>query len=201
MRALLVALLVALPAVAEPPQERVSMLRVSEERTGSLSIVRLEAPTARGPVSVTVVAGARSRLFLRTSQAETGTVHEAWLDARPGLAVNRDGSGMLQLDSGGITLRLREDDLGLRTVRCWIGALASRVEPRLLTAAADVRAVKTALGMDRLGADFLPMRLLWALDEEPSVTLQGAPKTEEGPFEGAPWDDLLRAAREELGKP
>jgi hypothetical protein len=199
---LLAVLLSAVPALAAPPDASVRMLRLTGERTGNASIVRLERKTSGSPVAVTVVAGSKSRLFLRRSQSEPGrTVYEMWLDTRPGVTVTRAGSGPLLLEAGGLSLRIHEADLGLRTVRCWIGALTSRMEPRLLTAAADVRVLKEWAGTDKLGDDFLPVRILWSVGEAPSISPGGDLKVEEGPFEGAPWDDLVRAATDELGKP
>jgi hypothetical protein len=178
------------------------MLRITGEKTGSAAIVRLERKPPGNPVAVTVVAGLRSRLFLRRSQTQPGTtVYETWLDSRPGVTVTRAGPGPLLLEAGGFSLRIHEADLGLRTVRCWIGALSSRMEPRLLTAAADVRVLKEWSGKDRLTDEFLPVRILWAVGEDPDFTPRGELKVEEGPFEGAPWDDLVRAVTDELGKP
>lgn len=198
----LVLLLGAVPTLAVPPEAVPRMLRVTGEKAGSAAIVRLERKTSGNPVAVTVVAGQRSRLFLRKSQPQPGTtVYETWLDARPGVTVTRTGPGPLALEAGGFSLRVHEADLGLRTVRCWIGTLSSRMEPRLLTAAADVRVLKEWSGKDRLTDEFLPVRILWAVGEDPDLTPRGELKVEEGPFEGAPWDDLVRAVTDELGKP
>jgi hypothetical protein len=178
------------------------MLRFTGEKTGSAALVRLERKSPGNPVAVTVVAGRRSRLFLRRAQSQPGTtVYETWLDSRPGVTVTRGPSGPLLLEAGGFPLRLHEADLGLRTVRCWIGALSARMEPRLLSAAADVRVLKEWSGKDRLTDEFLPVRILWTVGEDPDFTPRGELKVEEGPFEGAPWDDLVRAASDELGKP
>jgi hypothetical protein len=200
MRAALAALLLAasaaLPAAA---QEQVRMMRLSADRAGAASIVRVErgGPAA---VSVVVVEAGRARLFLRRAAQDGGaTAYEAWLDARPGITVTRAGPGPLVLEAGGMTLRIHEADLGLRTVRCWIGALTARMEPRLLTAASDVRVLKEWLGRDRLADEFLPMRILWSAGEEPNLAPRGDLKAEEGAFTGAPWDDLLRLAKDELG--
>lgn len=206
MRARLLApialVLAAAPALAVPPDSAVRMVRMTGEKGGAASIVRLERKSAANPVAVTVIAGARSRLFLRRGQTEPGTtVYEAWLDARPGIAVTRAGTGPLVLEAGGFKLRFHEADLGLRTVRCWIGTLSARMEPRLLTAAADVRVLKEWSGKDRLTDEFLPVRILWAVGEDPDFTPRGELKVEEGPFRGAPWDDLVRAVTDELGKP
>jgi hypothetical protein len=201
-RFLLVSLLLALPALAASPDGAVKMLRLSAERAGTLSIVRVERPTAQGPVTVTVLAGARSRLFLRKSRPDTGThVYEAYLDSRPGVLVTRAANGPLLLEAGGFSVRVHEADLGLKTVRCWIGSLVSRMEPRLLVAAADVQVVKEWGGWDKLGDEFLPIRLLASVGEAPDLKARGELKAEDGPFEGAPWDDLCRAALDELGKP
>ena len=195
-------LLAVAPALAGPPDASVRMLRLTGERTGSASIVRVERKTSGSPVAVTVVAGSRSRLFLRRSQPEPGrTVYETWLDSRPGVTVTRSGSGPLLLEAGGLSLRIHEADLGLRTVRCWIGALTSRMEPRLLTAAADVTVLKEWAGKDKLGDEFLPVRILWSVGEAPNISPVGDLKAEEGPFAGAPWDELVRAVTDELGKP
>lgn len=203
MRAPLVALLLAAaPALAAGPDSGVRMLRISAEKTGSVSVVRVARETSQGPASVLVVAGARSRLFLRRSRADGGaTVYETWLDARPGVTVTRPAQGPLLLEAGGFSLRIHEADLGLRTVRCWIGALAARMEPRLLTTAADVRVLRDWAGRDKLADEFLPIRILWSVGEAPDLAPRGELKVEEGPFEGAPWDDLVRAATDELGKP
>jgi hypothetical protein len=198
----LAVVLSAAPVLAAPPDASVRMLRLTGGRAGSASVVRLERKASGSPVAVTVVAGSRSRLFLRRSQPEPGrTVYEAWLDSRPGVTVTRAGSGPLLLEAGGLSLRIHEADLGLRTVRCWIGALTSRMEPRLLTAAADVKVLKEWAGKDRLGDEFLPVRILWSVGEAPNISPGGDLEVEEGPFEGAPWDDLVRAVTDELGKP
>ncbi len=195
---LLLAALAALPAAA---QEEVRMMRISAERSGAASIVRVERG-GPGAVSVVVVEAGRTRLFLRRAAQDAGaTAYEAWLDARPGVTVTRPASGPLVLEAGGLTLRVHEADLGLRTVRCWIAALAARMEPRLLTAASDVRVLSEWLGRGRLADEFLPMRILWSAGEEPTVAPRGELKAEEGAFTGAPWDDLLRVAKDELGRP
>lgn len=203
MRAPLAALLLAAgSAIAAPAEPEVRMMRISDATTGSVSVVRVSGETSRGPVTVLVAAGARSRLFLRRAGTDGGaTVYEAWLDSRPGVTVTRDGPGPLLLEAGGYSLRIHEADLGLRTVRCWVGAFASRMEPRLLTAAADVRVVREWAGMGALADELLPVRILWSVGEEPGISPRGDAKVEEGPFTGAPWDDLLRAATEELGRP
>ena len=199
---LLAALLAAAPGLAAPPDGAVRMMRISSERSGSDSVVRVERDTAQGPVSVIIVAGARSRLFLRRARPDAGTsVYEAFLDSRPGVTVTRTAKGPLLLEAGGFPVRVHEADLGLKTVRCWIGALVSRMEPRLLVAAADVQVVKEWGGWDKLGDEFLPIRVLGAVGETPDLKARGELKAEEGPFEGAPWDDLARAALDELGKP
>ena len=198
---LLGGLLASSTVLAAPPEVTVRMVKLSAERAGSVSIVRAERAAAGG-VAVTVAAGGRSRLFLRRAQPEPGTTtYEAWLDARPGFLVTRSGRGPLLLEAGGFSLRVHEADLALRTVRCWVGALASRIEPRLLTAAANVRVLAAWAGKDRLAEEFLPIRVLWAEGETPDVSPRGELKVEEGPFTGAPWDDLVRAAEDELGKP
>jgi len=194
-------LLAAAPAFAAPPETDVKMLRVSGEGAGSASVVRLERDTKRGVVAVTVVDGARSRLFLKRSQTEPGTVvYEARLDARNGLGVTRRSQGPLLLEAGSFSLRVHEGDLGLRTVRCWIGSFASRIEPRLLAAAADVRVLRSWAKQDSLEDSFLPLRILWLADEETPAP-RGEVKMEEGKFTGRPWDDLTRAALDALDRP
>lgn len=201
LASLAVLLLPAAPAFAAPPDVAVRMLRLTGDRTGSVSIVRLERNTSGAPIAVTVVAGGRSRLFLRRSQPEAGrTVYETWLDSRPGVTVTRAGPGPLLFEAGGFSLRIHEADLGLRTVRCWMGTLASRMEPRLLSAAADVRVLKEWSGKERLTDEFLPIRVLWSVGEAADFSPRGDLKVEQGPFEGEPWDDLVRAATDELGK-
>ena len=199
---LLAPLLFAVPALAAPTDGAVKMLRLSAERAGALSVVRVERPTAQGPVTVTVIAGARSRLFLRRSRPDAGThVYEAYLDSRPGVTVTRAAKGPLLLEAGGFSVRVHEADLGLKTVRCWIGALVSRMEPRLLVGGGEVQVVKDWGGWDKLGDEFLPIRLLASVGEAPDLKSLGELNAEDGPFEGAPWDDLVRAALDELGKP
>jgi len=202
MRPALLALLLApLPTLAAPPETDVKMLRVSGEGVAGASVVRVERDTGRGGVAVAVVDGARSRLFLRRAQTEPETVvYEARLDARSGLTVTRRSQGPLLLEAGSFSLRVHEGDLGLRTVRCWIGSFASRIEPRLLAAAADVRALKSWAKQDLLEDSLLPLRILWLADEDAPVP-GGAVKMEEGKFSGRPWDDLTRAAMDALGKP
>jgi hypothetical protein len=196
------ALLLSASAAAAPPDGAVKMTRISSDRAGSASVVRVERETAQGPVSVIIVAGSRSRLVLRRARPDAGTtVYEAFLDSRPGVTMTRSPSGPLLLEAGGFSVRVFEADLGRRTVRCWIASLVSRVEPRLLVAAADVKAVREWAGWDRLGDELLPIRFLAAVGEAPDLSPRGELKVEEGPFQGAPWDDLSRAALDELGKP
>ena len=159
------------------------MLRISAEKAGAVSIVRVERGGPSNQAAVTVIAGPRSSLFLRRGTTEPGaTVYETWLDARPGVTVTRAASGPLLFEAGGFSLRVHEPDLGLRTVRCWIGALAARMDPRLLSVAADVRVLKEWAGKDRLTDEFLPIRILWSVAEVPALAPRGELKVEEGPF-------------------
>ena len=115
--------------------------------------------------------------------------------------MTRRGREPATVEGGGWSLQLSESDLGRRTVRCWLGILASKVDPGLLTAAADFGALYESSGLGPLDPAFYPVWLLWKVDEPASLPQGGPLKTEAGPFSGTPWDDLSRLALEELGRP
>ncbi len=174
-----------------------------EGGSGLIASVRASRSTPGGDTVVFAIQGPGGhRLFLRRQGADPGTVfHEVWLDARPGLSVTRRGGEPALVEGGGWSLRVADPDLGRRTVRCWLGVLASKVDPRLLTAAADFGALYEASGLGPLDQAFYPVWLLWHVDEPPSLPPGGPLKSETGTFTGAPWDDLARLALEELGRP
>ena len=61
--------------------------------------------------------------------------------------MTRRGNEPALVEGGGWSLRVFEEDLGRRTVRCWLGVVASKVDPGLLTAASDVRVLYETSGL------------------------------------------------------
>lgn len=191
-------------ATASLGAQEVRMVRFFRDGSpGSIASVRASRSTPGGETVIFAVQGpAGRRLFLRRQTTDPGTVfHEVWLDARPGLSVTRRGREPAVVEAGGWSLQLFEPDLGRRTVRCWLGIIASKVDPRLLTAAADFGALYEASGLGPLDPSFYPVWLLWHVDEPASLPPGGPLRSEAGPFSGAPWDDLARLALDELGRP
>lgn len=184
--------------------QEVRMVRLFRDgSTGSVASVRASRTTPDGETVVFAIQGpAGRRLFLRRQPTDPGTVfQEVWLDARPGVSVTLRGREPALVEGGGWSLRLSEQDLGRRTVRCWLGLLASKVDRGLLTAAADFGALYESSGLGPLDPAFYPVWLLWHVDEPASLGGGGPLKSDAGPFSGAPWDDLARLAIEELGRP
>lgn len=197
-------LVLGIAAAAPLAAEEVRMVRFFRDGgAGSVASVRASRTAPDGETVVFAIQGpAGRRLFLRRQPTDPGTVfQEVWLDARPGVSVTRRGGEPAAVEGGGWSLRLSEPDLGRRTVRCWLGVLASKVDPRLLTAAADFGALYESSGLGPLDPAFYPVWLLWHVDEPASLPRGGPLRSEAGPFSGAPWDDLARLALEELGRP
>jgi hypothetical protein len=199
---LLFALAAPSPA-SSAPQPEVRMIRLSAEGGPSGSIVRATVVSPSGTTVVTVIEGPRKgRLIVRRSQPESTTaVYEVRLDSRSAVTVTRRAGDPLLAEAAGLSMRLLEPDLNRRTVRCWIGTLAARVEPGLLTAAADIRTLKDWAGLEKLDESFLPIWILGQSEEPSTLTPKGKLKIEEGVFKGDPWDGLVRLILDDLGKP
>lgn len=197
----LLALALSVSAAPAPSDEAIQMSRLSREgRQGDVFVVKVTRSTGEGETVVFAIQGpGGQRLFLRRqASGPSAIVHEVWLDTPPGLFVTRRGVASAEVEGGGWSLRVAEGDLGRRTVRCWLGTIASKVDPRLLTAAADVRVLYEASGLGSLDAAFYPVWLLWHVDEPASVAPGGRLRTETGVYTGEPWDSLVKAAREEF---
>lgn len=180
------------------------MIRVFVEGgAASGSIVRATRTTPSGTTVVTVLEGPKKgHLFVRRSQPDSSTaVYEVRLNSRSAFTVTRRAGEPLLVDAAGLSMRLFEADLNRRTVRCWIGLLATRVEPELLAAAADIRTLKDWAGQEKLDESFLPIWILGHAEEPATLTPKGKLRTEEGVFKGDPWDGLVRMVLDELGKP
>jgi hypothetical protein len=207
LRTLAVTLLglgLGLAAAAPLAGQEVRMVRFFRDgASASISSVRVARTTPDNETVVFAIQGPGGRrLFLRRQPAEPGTVvQEVWLDTRPGISVTRRGRRPALVEGGGWSLEVYDADLRRRTVRCWLGIVASKVDPRLLTAAADFGVLYEASGLGPLDEAFYPIWLLWHVDEPASLPLGGPLKSETGPFSGAPWNDLARLALEELGRP
>ncbi|MGE5345822.1 MAG: hypothetical protein ACM3JH_07700, partial [Acidithiobacillales bacterium] len=126
---LLMTLLAATASLADEPQ--ISMLRLADEGSRTVSVVRAARGEGRAATAVVVLMGPRgNRIFLRWSQPEPGVVrNEAWLGRNASVAFTRRGSEPVLLEAGGHSVRFYEADLGRPTVRCWLHALVSRVDP------------------------------------------------------------------------
>ncbi|HQR45491.1 MAG TPA: hypothetical protein PK598_05675 [Thermoanaerobaculia bacterium] len=197
---LLLALLVAWPARGEEP--RVSMYRLSDDGLLAVSIVRAERGSGPGATVVFVLEGPRGdRIFLRRSLPEPGVVrHEAWLGRGTPVAFTRRGAEPVLLEAGGRSLRYDEADLPRPTVRCWLVAVVSRVDPKLLEAAAGIRLLREWSGGGDLGDAFYPARVLAGAADPLEARPRGTVRIQEGPFEGEPWSQLSREAVGELGR-
>jgi hypothetical protein len=169
------------------PEPEVAMIRLADEGSTQVSIVRATRGSGAAATVVVVAQGPRGgKLFLRRSRPEAWVLlHEAWLGTPPVVALTRLGNEPILLEAGGRSLRFYEPDLGRPTVRCWLGALVSRVEPRLLEAAAGIRLLKEWSGVAALGDVFYPATVLWQASEPSSAAgPRGALKTQKGPFQG-----------------
>lgn len=167
------------------------------------SIVRATRTSPSGATVVTLLEGPKKgRLLLRRSQSDSATaVYEVRLDSHSAFTVTRRAGEPLFVEAAGLSMRLFEADVDRRTVRCWIGLLAARVEPRLLAAAADVRTLKDWAGQEKLDESFLPIWILGYAEEASALAPTGKLRTEEGAFKGEPWDGLSRMVLDELGRP
>jgi hypothetical protein len=198
---LLLTLLAATASLADEPE--VSMLRLSDE--GSLTVSVVRAARGQGPATTAVVVlmGPRgNRIFLGRSQPEPGVVrNEAWLGRNASVAFTRREGEPVLLDAGGHSVRFYEADLGRPTVCCWLHALVCRVDPAILEAAAGISLLRSWTGSSELGDDFYPVRVLSQVAEPLAVQPRGAITVRRGPFAGEPWERLAREAVEELGRP
>jgi len=181
----------------------ISMVRLSDEGSLVVSIVRAERGQGAEATVVIVLQGPRGNsLLLRRTRPEPGvTLHEVWLGRNAAATFTRRGGDPVVLDAGGRTLRYYEADLGRATVRCWLQAFVSRVDPGLLEAAAGIRLLKEWTGASELGDAFYPARVLSDVAEPLDVRPRGPVRVERGPFSGEPWDQLSRSAVGELGRP
>jgi hypothetical protein len=194
-------LLAAPVSLGEEPA--VSMLVLSDEGGSAVSVVRAVRDDGPSAATVVVLMGPRgNRIFLRRSQPEPGVVrNEAWLGRNASVAfTRRDGEPVL-LEAGGRSVRFYEADLGRPTVRCWLHALVSRVDPAILEAAAGISLLRELTGSPDLPDDFYPARVLSLVADPFHARPRGEVTVRRGPFAGEPWDRLSRAAVEELGKP
>lgn len=193
----------AAPSAPAPPLD-VRMTRVFVEGgAASASIVRATRTSPSGTTVVTVLEGPKkARLLVRRSQPDPSiAVYEVRLESRSAFTVTRRAGEPLLVETAGLSMRLFEADLNRRTVRCWIGLLAVKVEPGLLTAAADIRTLKDWAGQEKLNESFLPVWILGHAEELSTLTPKGKLRTEDGVFKGDPWDGLVRMVLDELGKP
>jgi len=199
---LLLRALAAPSAPAPPPDVRMTRVFV-EGGAASAFIVRATRTSPSGTTVVTVLEGPKKgRLLVRRSQPDPSTaVYEVRLDSRSAFTVTRRAGEPLLVEAAGLSMRLFEADLNRRTVRCWIGLLAARVEPALLTAAADIRTLKDWAGQEKLDESFFPLWILGYAEEPSTLTPKGKLRTEEGTFKGDPWDGLAQMVLDELGKP
>jgi len=174
-----------------------------EGGAASASIVRATRASPSGTTVVTVLEGPRKgRVLVRRSYPDSATaVYEVRLASRSAFTVTRRTGEPLLVEAAGLSMRLFEADLNRRTVQCWIGFLAERVDPGLLAAAADIRTLKDWAGQEKLEESFLPIWILGQAGEPPTLTPKGKLRTEDGFFKGDPWDGLVRIVLDELGKP
>lgn len=196
----LLALLAAPFARGDEP--RLSMVRLADDGGLTVSIVRAEGGTGPEANVVVVLQGPRGdRIFLRRSRPEPGvTRHEAWLGRGTPVTFTRRGDEPVLLEAGGRSLRYFEADLPRPTVRCWLQALVSRIDPKLLEAAAGIRLLREWTGGGEPGEAFYPARVLSQAADPLDARPRGAVRVEQGPFDGEPWSQLSREAVEELGR-
>lgn len=199
--ALLLVMLAAAPRLAGDEFQTTRLFRDSSP--GDVFIVRAAQGTGEGETVVFALQGPGGRrLLLRRGPAGPGTVlHEVLLESHSGLSVTRRGNEPALVEGGGWSLRVFEEDLGRRTVRCWLGVVASKVDPGLLTAASDIRVLYETSGLGSLDLAFYPVWLLWRAEETASPAPAGALRSEKRAFTGEPWETLKRLASEELGRP
>ena len=181
----------------------ISMVRLSDEGSLVVSIVRAERGQSAEATVVVVLQGPRGNsLLLRRTRPEPGvTLHEAGLGRNAAVSFTRRGGDPVVFEAGGRTLRFYEADLGRATVRCWLAALVSRVDPKILEAAAGIRLLKEWTGASEPGDAFYPARVLADVAEPLDIQPRGAVRVERGPFTGEPWDQLSKRAVGELGRP
>lgn len=189
-------------ATAAAAQPDIAMTRLSDGGPEQVSVVRASDGSGAGATVVTVLQGPRgARLFLKRSRTPSGAVlHEMWLGSPPIISFTRGGADGVLLESGGLSLRFHEADVGRPTVRCWIEALASKVEPKLLEIAAALRMLKSWAGEPALGEIFYPATVLWQVADAPDARPSGPLKVDRGPFKGEPWDRLVDDALQAIGR-
>jgi hypothetical protein len=185
-------------APAPPPDVRMTLLWM-DGGAASASVVRATRTSPSGTTVVTVLEGPKKgRVLVRRSHPDSATaVYEVRLASRSAFTVTRRTGEPLLVEAAGLSMRLFEADLNRRTVRCWIGLLAVKVEPGLLSAAADVRTLKE----EKLDESFLPIWILGQAGDPSTIAPKGKVRTEDGVFKGEPWDGLVRLVLDELGKP
>ena len=189
----------AAPLLGEEPE--VTVFRIVDQ--GSLRVSGARAARGAGGTAIVVVVleSARGdRLFLRRAPTDGGGVqHLASMGGPNGVAFTRGREGTL-LEAGGRSLNVLEADVARPTVRCWVRALVSRVDPKLLEAAAATRLLKEAAGGPALEDVYMPMALLWQAADPSDLRPRGAVRIEKGPFPGEDFARLARAAADELGR-
>ncbi len=198
---LLLTLLAATPSFGDEPQ--VSMLRLADEGSATVSIVRAVRGEGTAATAVVALMGPRGgRIFLRRSQPEPGVVrNEAWIGRNASVAFTRRAGEPVLLEAGGHSVRFFESDLGRPTVRCWLHDVVSRVDPAILQAAAGISLLGEWTGGPELPDDLYPARILSLVADPLPLRPRGAVTARKGPFGGEPWDRLARDAIEELGRP
>ena len=185
------------PALADD----VSFLRFADEGSLTVTAARATRGTGPGATVVIVLENARGdRLFLRRSPKDGGaTAYQIWLGGPPGVTFTRQGDTFL-LEAGGRAVTVVESELQRPTVSCWVAALVSNVEPKLLDVAAGLRLLKEQTGGPPLDDAFLPIRLLWPVAPPSDLKWRGAVRFQKGPFQGETFDRLAAAATAELGR-
>ena len=202
-RAFLTAL--ALASAPAPPgyaaDPEVTVFRIADEGSLRVSGARASRGSGASATVVVVLESARGdRLFLRRAPTDGGGIqHVASLGGPTGVTFTRRGDGTL-LEAGGRALTVIEADLPRPTVRCWMRALVSRVDPKLLDAAAAVRLLKEMTGGPALEDVYMPMTLLWQTADPSDLRPRGRVTLEKGPFPGEDFARLARAATDELGR-
>ncbi len=193
---------VSLAAAAAAAAPNVVMTRLSDGGSAQVSVIQASDGSGAAATVVAVLQGTRGgRLFLRRSRTPSGAVlHEMWLGSPPVVAFTRGGGDGILLESGGLSLRFYEADLGLPTVRCWIAALVSKVEPKLVEIAAALRLLKSWAGEPAFGDVFYPATVLWQVADAPDARSSGPLKVDLGPFKGEPWDRLADDALQAIGR-
>lgn len=197
----LVSVLAWVPARAAEPE--VAMTRLSDQ--GSLQVSIVKATRGSGP-DATVVAvlqgGRGEKLFLRRAPGARGAVvHDAWIGSPPAVTITRRPGEPALLQASGRSFQLLDADLARPTVRCWIGAAVSRVDPKLLDVSFALKQLRGLTNEPGLGDVAYPVVVLSHVGEASGAEPRGALKAERGPFAGEPWEQLVSEALKELGRP